>query len=292
MDLATLVPLGLKASIATLVFGLGLSAAFDDVLYLFRWPALLARSLLALNIVMPLFAVAMAKLFDLHPAVEIALVALAVSPVPPMLPRKQQQAGGHASYSVGLLVTVGLFAIVYVPAAMELLGSLFGTSAHMPFMSIARLVLMTIFGSLLAGMIFRAVAPALAVRIVKPMSLIATVLLFACSAAILFSAGPAIWLLIGNGTIVAIAAFIIVGLVAGHLLGGPGADERSVLALASAAHHPGIALAIAHTNFPQQELAPAAILLYLIISAILSIPYVMWRKRHAEINDKIEIANQ
>jgi hypothetical protein len=38
MDLATLVPLGLKASVAILVFGLGLSASFVDAFYLFRKP--------------------------------------------------------------------------------------------------------------------------------------------------------------------------------------------------------------------------------------------------------------
>jgi BASS family bile acid:Na+ symporter len=108
------------------------------------------------------------------------------------------------------------------------------------------------------------------------MSLIATLLLFSCAVAVLFSAWPAIVSLIGNGTIVALAAFVVIGLLTGHLLGGPGAEERSVLALASAARHPGVALAIASANFPEQKLAPAAVLLYLLVSAVLTIPYVMW----------------
>ena len=66
-------------------------------------------------------------------------------------------------------------------------------------------------------------------------------------------------------------------------LGGPDDEDRSVLALASAARHPGVAMAVASANFPDQKLAPAAILLYLLLSAILTIPYVMWRRRHAEI---------
>jgi bile acid:Na+ symporter, BASS family len=65
-----------------------------------------------------------------------------------------------------------------------------------------------------------------------------------------------------------------------------------VLALASGARHPGAALAIATANFPEQKLAPAAILLYLLLSAILSIPYVMWGKRHAEISNTIETAKE
>jgi hypothetical protein len=38
--------------------------------------------------------------------------------------------------------------------------------------------------------------------------------------------------------------------------------------------------------------APAAILLYLLLSPILSIPYVMWGKRHAEISNTIETAKE
>ena len=66
-------------------------------------------------------------------------------------------------------------------------------------------------------------------------------------------------------------------------LGGSDDEDRSVLALASAARHPGVAMAVASANFPDQKLAPAAILLYLLLSALLSIPYVVWRRRHGEV---------
>jgi BASS family bile acid:Na+ symporter len=94
--------------------------------------------------------------------------------------------------------------------------------------------------------------------------------------------------LIGNGTIVAIAAFVMVGLLTGHLLGGPAGEDRSVLALASAAHHPGIA----NVNFPEQKLAPAAVLLYLIVMVIVTSLYVMWRRRHGDASDTIETAKE
>ncbi len=61
----------------------------------------------------------------------------------------------------------------------------------------------------------------------------------------------------------------------------PRAEDRGVLALATAARHPGVALAIA--NFPQQKLASAAVVLYLVMGAILAIPYVLWRKRQVNV---------
>jgi hypothetical protein len=46
--------------------------------------------------------------------------------------------------------------------------------------------------------------------------------------------------------------------------------ESSSAGLATATRHPGMAVAIAHLNFPQQKLATPAIALYLIISAIVA----------------------
>jgi len=95
MTLQSLILLALKASIPLSVFAIGLGSRFDDALYLLRRPALLVPSVLAMNVVMPLVAATMAWAFDLPGAVEISLVALAVSPIPPLLPKKQIKAHGE-----------------------------------------------------------------------------------------------------------------------------------------------------------------------------------------------------
>jgi bile acid:Na+ symporter, BASS family len=289
MELATLISIVVRASIGLIVFGLALTASPQDALYLLRRPGQLGRSLLAMNVIMPLFAAALAAAFDLNPAVKIALITLAVSPVPPVLPKKQLKAGGRASYAVGLLVAAALLAIVFVPVAVELLGGAFGTPAQVSFAAIARLVLSTVLAPLAAGIVVRLVTPRIAERMAQPISLVATVLLVVGVLPIVFTAWPAMVSLVGNGTIVAIVAFSLAGLAAGHLLGGPDPDDRVVLALATASRHPGVALAIASANFPGQKLVPAAVLLYLIVSAIVSIPYLTWRRRqHGGIASAVE----
>ena len=92
----------------------------------------------------------------------------------------------------------------------------------------------------------------------------------------LFTQGPAAISLVGNGTLLAIAIFVTVGLIAGALLGGPNASDRTVLALSTASRHPGIALAIARANFPNEKLVLPAILLYLIVNALLSWIFLKW----------------
>src|SRR5262249_8233410 len=108
MNLATLIPLALKASIFLNVFSLGLNASPQDATALFRNPGRLARALLPMYVVMPLFAAALASAFDLYPAVKIALIALAVAPIPPLLPRREINAGGESPFAIGLLVAAAL----------------------------------------------------------------------------------------------------------------------------------------------------------------------------------------
>lgn len=281
MTAQTLILVALKASIVLSVFAIGLASQVEDTLFLIRRPGLLLRSVLAINVVMPLMAAAMARTFDLPQAIEVALVALAVSPVPPLLPKKQIKARGEPSYAIGLLVVAAFIAILFVPIAVEGLGLVFRLPVHMNPWPIARLVVVTVLAPVLAGIVVRRLAPDLAARLARPVGRIANIVLMLCVVAVLATAWPAIVAFIGTGALWAIAAFVGVGLAVGHLLGGPDPHNRTVLALAAATRHPGVALAIASANFPGDKAILPAFLLYLVFGAILAIPYVMWRKRAA-----------
>lgn len=64
---------------------------------------------------------------------------------------------------------------------------------------------------------------------------------------------PALVSLIDSGTLAAITAFILAGLAAGHLLGGPKPENRTVLALATVSSHPAVALTTANASFPERS---------------------------------------
>ena len=279
MSLQTLIPLALKISIVLCVFALGLTASVRDLGYLVRRPGKLLRVYVAMGVLMPLFAVAMVVIFDLHPAVKIALLALSVSPIPPLLPRTAMQAGGTRQYTIGLLTTASLLAILLVPMSVELTEHLFGIPLQMTMASLAIVICITVLGPMALGIVVHSLAPALAKRLAKPIWLIGTVLLVVSALPVLFAAMPQILSLIGNGTVLALTAFVLFGLAIGHLLGGEDASNRTVLALSTASRHPGVAIAIAHKNFPQEKLVLAAVLLYLLVSTIVSVLYLRWTKR-------------
>ena len=140
MDLVQLIRLAITASILLLVFALGLRATAEDATYVLRRPALILRGFLAMGVIVPAAAAALAALFHLAPAVEIALLAMAVAPVPPILPGKQLKLGSRAPYVYGLLVAASLAAIVVVPLAIEVLGWLFRRQAHVGATVVARVV--------------------------------------------------------------------------------------------------------------------------------------------------------
>src|SRR5262245_35692511 len=121
MTLQQLISLGIQGSMAFIVLSVGLHARFDDMLYLFRRPSLLLRSLLAMGVIMPAIAVAIAYWLDVDQALKVALIALSVSPVPPFLPMSQLKAGGREPYVVGLLATAALVSIVFVPSVAALI---------------------------------------------------------------------------------------------------------------------------------------------------------------------------
>jgi len=249
-------------------------------MFLWRRPRLMLRSLLSMLVVMPVFAVLMAKWFDLKPAVELALVASALSPVPPILPTRQIKAGGASSYVMALLTTTALISIIYVPLAAWLVGHAFHRPVDVSPLNVATIVATSMGLPALAGMAVHRWMPALARRIARPLSILATAVLGLACIAIVVGEWPDMERLAGNFSIVAMVVFALVGLATGHWLGGPDADERSVLAMATASRHPAVALAITHNAIDRPGVM-AAVLMALLVGSAVSVPYVRWRRhRH------------
>ncbi len=270
MNLTESIVLVLKTSVILNVVAIGLrSDVHDDVTYLFRHPRELGRALLAMNVVMPLTALALGLTFDLKPAVKIALVALSVSPIPPAFPKKALKAGGTQEYAIGLLVAVAILAVFLIPAIMELVGKMVGIPLRMRVESVATMVLSVTLVPLLVGITVRRFAPAVAERMAKPFGILATGLLVGSGLPVLVGSFESVLALIGDGTLLSASAFALVGLFAGHLLGKPNPENSRVLAIATSSRHPGMAAAIAHANFPEQKLVLPAIVLYVIVSGIL-----------------------
>jgi bile acid:Na+ symporter, BASS family len=273
MTLMHVVMLAARASVLLLVFALGLQATASQATYLFRHPLRLVRAFVALAVVVPLLAAGAALLLDLPRPIELAMVAMSISPVPPLLPKQQLAQGARADYVYGLLVAAALLSIVLVPFSVWMLGLVFHRAAHFGSGDVAMLVGTTVVAPVSLGILVHRLSPARAERIAPALMKLGTWLLIAALLPILVAAWPAIWSLVGGGVFLVVVSFVILAaIVAGHLLGGPNRDDRAALAIASAMRHPGVALAILKANAPDEEMVPA-VLLYVLVALLLTGAY-------------------
>lgn len=281
MDLLhELVALALHASLLLLALGIGLDIAKGDGLYVLRRPRLLLRALLAVVVVVPLVAALLVALLPLKESVEIAIVLMAVSPLPPIVLAKEIRFGGRKPYAYGLLVAVALLSIVTVPAAVAILAWLFDAHAAVAPLAVAQLVFVSLFVPLGLGLGLRALAPGPAVRAAPLVGKFAMGLLALACLPVLVTAAPELARLVGDGTVLVILAVVLAGLVAGHVLGGPEPHDRVALALSCATRHPGIAMLVASANSLGDQVR-ATVLLFVIVGLLAALPYQLWLRRHA-----------
>lgn len=271
-------------SLGMLVFGSGLGGRFGDVAALLRRPGLLARSLMAVFVVAPALAVALVSLLDLNHEVAIALVALSISPLPPLLPSRGERAGGRPEYGLGLVLLLAVLGVPIIMVSAAMLQAVFGRDYVATPWAIARLLTVTMVAPLIAGMVLARISPSTAQRLEGPLERVQRWLLPMAMIVLLISAARDIWALIGNNTLIAMGIFVVGTFAAGHLLGGSDRQYAAVLAFATSCRHPATALALASANFPGID-EHAAVALYGVVTAVVGTVYTLWVRRRSGAGD-------
>jgi bile acid:Na+ symporter, BASS family len=273
MTIETLSLLLIKASLFALVVSLGMTSSWRDATWLLRSPGLLLRSVLSMQVLVPLIAVLLAAKLPLHPGVKIAIVLLSLSPVPPALPGKQMKVGGNRPYAVSLLVVSAVLAIAVIPASLRLLSDVTTYTLGIAPMAVAQLVATSILIPLAVGLLVSSFAPEFGRRVSPIAAKIGMACLVIGVIPPIVAMLPAMKALIGDGTLAVCAVLCLAALLIGHALGGPDRGDRTVLALSSAMRHPAMAIALAKANFSHEPLIVPAILLYLIVAVVVRLPY-------------------
>lgn len=270
----TLLLLLLKISVGIIILAIGMDSTLREIAYLWRRPGLLFRSVLAMYVLVPLAALALVKILTLPPGVEIGLLVLAVSAGAPLLPRKLLNIGDGA-YIFSLVVTSTLLAIMLVPVWLAVLGPQFGNPPNLESSRVAWVLAKSFLLPLALGMLVRWLFPAVAERIGDRLMAVAGLLLTVCALLLLLLHWDVLLEASVSG-VLTLAGLIVIALVIGHLLGGPAEEDRTALAIACSTRHLGIAVLVA-ASLPGPRTA-VIIAAYILTSAVISIPYLRWRR--------------
>jgi BASS family bile acid:Na+ symporter len=272
-----------RITIFVLMFAMGVNNSVRELISLWRRPALLIRSLIAVVVLVPLVAGLLLWLFDLPVGVATGLAVLAAAPGAPLTTKRSQMAGGDATYAASLQLTLGLLAVAITPLTLALYYGLFelATERVTPF-QVALQVAQVSFLPVVLGLLLQRIVPRFVGAIRKPVNVLANVLfllLFVLLIVLLALVSSfRAMLRIGPLGYAAILNMVAVSLTIGHLLGGPSRTHRSTLAIASIARNVGLALFIANLSDYGQRFIPT-LLTYMILGAIVAIPYGIWSKR-------------
>jgi bile acid:Na+ symporter, BASS family len=263
----------LKLSVVLTIVAVGAGAVPASVIWLWRRPRLLVRSLAAMYLLVPLFAFALVQLFPISQGVKAAMLVLAVSSGAPLLPKKLKVLSSR-EYIFSLLVTSSIVAIVAVPLWTALLTAYYGVSVDLSFGTVTLAIAKAILLPIAAGMLLHALFPAWSERLSDPVIRVASLVL-AVAGVLLVAIEWRLLLEVGWQGVLALAALLIFALIVGDLLGGPDTDDRKALAIACATRHVGVAVVVA-TQFVGVRTA-VLIVAYFLTAIVISNVYLRWR---------------
>jgi BASS family bile acid:Na+ symporter len=269
-------------TVFTVMFSLGLGLEAGELRLIWQRPGLLARGLFSVLVAVPAAALLVTRWLDLPRFVEIGLVLMAISPGAPVALRRSLGAGGHRAFAPSLQICVALLAVVSMPLSIAALNEFYAGRASITPWSVAKQVFVAQLLPLAVGMSVRRCWRAFAERLEPRLAQAGNVLLLLLVVVVLLdvwevtmNAGVRVWPAIAMTTVAALAL--------GHWLGGPEPATRTAVAITSALRNPGLALLVAALNAAPPAVT-GTVLAYVLVSALLVIPYMMWRRRAAAVS--------
>ena len=252
-----------------------------------RRPALLIRVLLATCVAMPLAALLLLQspLGDgLSPAIKTAVMLMAICPSAPMIALKSRQLANNPELATRLQFWSACAAIISVPIWVGQLPTEAGESIwSVSNQDVAFQIFTVQLIPLLLGVSLRRWRSEWAERWNSLVQKIATALLLALLVLILIVAIPQVApMLIGNlrGALVMLILTWI-ALALGFVIASEDTVERSTVPLVLSMRNPGLALLIIQQMAPQAIDLKAAVVGYVVITAVGSAPFMKWRKKES-----------
>tara|TARA_X000000368_G_scaffold173824_1_gene137039 strand:- start:3402 stop:4274 length:873 start_codon:yes stop_codon:yes gene_type:complete len=261
--------------------GLNLPSMRFDLLR--RRPALLLRVLVVTCIGLPLIAILLlhSPLGEgVSPTMATAVMIMAICPSAPMITLKSRQVANDPELAAKLQFWSACAAVISVPLWISQLPTEAGEAIWtIPAKDVAAQVLQVQLVPLLLGVILRRWRGAWVERwnplIQKTASIVLLLLLVLILLVALPQAAPLLIRDLQGALLMLILTIAALGL--GFLIASQNSDERSTLPLVVSMRNPGLALLLVQRMAPDAMDLKAAVVGYVLMTALGSAPFVKWR---------------
>jgi len=264
-------------TVFTVMFSVGLNIVVSELRLVWQRPGLMLRGLFSVLVAVPALALVVTRFFDLPRFAEIGIVLMAISPGAPIALRRSLGAGAHRAFAPSLQICIALLAVVSVPLSIAALNHMYAGRASIGPWNVARQVFVAQLLPLALGMTVRQLRLPLADWRAPRLARAGNVLLVVLLALVMLD----VWQITMNAGVRVWPAILLVtvaALAVGHLLGGPEPATRTAVAISSALRNPGLALLVATLN-AAPPIVTGTVLAYVLVSALLIVPYIAWRRR-------------
>ena len=243
--LSRAIPVVMLVFVLSSMLAMGFGLAVAQITAPLRNFRLVALSLVANFVLMPLVAVFLGRVLSLDEPFALGLLILGTAAGAPFLPKLAQLAKGNLAFSVGLMVLLMVITVGYLPLVLPwMLPGIVVNSAKIA-RSLFLLMLLPLAGALAVNAKF----PAAAASLKPPLDRISNLSLILVIALLTVVNFRSVLDVFGTRGILAGLLFIALAYGVGWLLGGPDADTRVVLGLGTAQRNIAAALVVGSQSF-------------------------------------------
>src|SRR5262245_11768286 len=239
--------------------GLGLTVA--QIVQPLRNVWLVIKSSFVAHLLVPLIAVAVARLFRIEEHLRYGLVLFGLVAGVEVGPKIVGIAKGNVALAVGLLIVQLGITVIYVPLVTYLLLP----DVQFDHVGLLAKLCVTVGLPMALGLFVRQRSEKLAERLSGYIAKASFVLMLAMLGLLFFLKYEELFALVGSGAIGAAIAFFALSFMTGGLLGGPELGTRKALAVMSGMRNGGVALMIASQTFDD----PGALMMVITTSVIM-----------------------
>jgi BASS family bile acid:Na+ symporter len=272
--LARAVPVAMLVFVLSSMVAMGLGLRLAQIIAPLRAGRLVALSLLANFLLMPLAAVGLASVLRLREGLGVGLLLLGAAAGAPFLPKLAQIAKGNLAFAVGLMVLLMVVTVGYLPLVMPALLPGVSVNSWEIARSLFLLMLLPLAGALGVNARFPAAA-ARAKPVFDRLSNLGLLLVVSLQIVVNFNSVLSVF---GTRGILAGLLFIALGYGLGWLLGGPAADTRPVLGLGTAQRNIAAALVVGSQSFSDPDVVVMVVVVAM-VSLLILMPLSRWLAR-------------